>query len=130
LRTSSSVRRNDGNGIPAPGRAFRFGAAGLTGRPCRSHGPLWVAFERQGFPASGKAPLPSASSWQAARIGHRAEPRRRPSAWEERSSPARGRRIRLHHQTPHDDAPRSSRTQCDYYPIGIKSIARIADLSP
>ena len=53
---------------------------------------------------------PSASSWQAARIGHRAEPRRRPSAWEERSSPARGRRILLHHQTPHDDAPRLSRT--------------------
>ena len=113
LRSFSSVRRNDGNGIPAPGRAFRFGAAGLTGRPCRSHGPLWVAFERQGFPASGKAPLPSASSWQAARIGHRAEPRRRPSAWEERSSPARGRRILLHHQTPHDDAPRSSRTHCE-----------------
>ena len=53
---------------------------------------------------------PSASSWRAAHIGHQAEPRRRPSAWEERSSPARGRRIRPHHQTPHDDAPRSSRT--------------------
>ncbi len=30
--------------------------------------------------------------------------RRRPGAWGVRSSPARGHRIRLHHQTPHDSA--------------------------
>ena len=35
---------------------------------------------------------------------------RGPGAWEARSSPARGRRILLHHQTPLDDAPRLSRT--------------------
>ena len=107
------------NGIPAPGRAFRCtvliglarSEAAVASAPC-------------GLPSlsdglSGKTcgqastAAPSASSWQAARIGHQAEPRRRPSAWEERSSPARGRRILLHHQTPHDDAPRSSRTPCE-----------------
>ena len=69
----------------------------LTASPARNCGQASTA-------------APSASSWRAAHIGHQAEPRRRPSAWEERSSPARGRRIRLHHQTPHDDAPRLSRT--------------------
>ena len=79
------------NGTAAPGRALRGPSdRGVTPNPTAT---------------------PSASSWRAARIGRRAEPRHRPGAWEERSSPARGRRILLHHQTPLDDAPRLSRTK-------------------
>ena len=126
LRPSSSASPTVVNGMPAPGRAFRAPSrsgvsrsevAASPHRDCRHY--LTASPARHCGQASTAAP--SASSWRAAHIGHQAEPRRRPSAWEERSSPARGRRIRLHHQTPHDDAPRSSRTQCDYYPIGIKS---------
>ena len=116
---SSSASPSVVNGISAPGRAFRFGAAqALPVVPAVRMATLWAAIDRQELirQAFGKAlpTTPSASSWQAAHIGHRAEPRRRPSAWEERSSPARGRRILLHHQTPHDDAPRLSRTNSDY----------------
>ena len=116
LRPSSSASPTVVNGMPAPGRAFRAAvliggfprseAAASPHRDCRHY--LTASPARNCGQASTAAP--SASSWRAARIGHQAEPRRRPSAWEERSSPARGRRIRLHHQTPHDDAPRSSRT--------------------
>ena len=104
LRPSSSVRRNVVNGIAAPGRAFRLRRL-IGGSPTDvASAPTGMAFFSVGALRQTRASLngsPSASSWQAARIGHRAEPRRRPSAWEERSSPARGRRIRLHHQTPH-----------------------------
>ena len=58
----------------APGR-FPFG--GLPVVPAVRMAPCGPPFT-SGFPASGKAPLPSASSWQAAHIGHQAEPRRRP----------------------------------------------------
>jgi len=80
--------------LPGAPTGFAVISDGLSGKDC----------------GQASTAAPSASSWRAAHIGHQAEPRRRPSAWEERSSPARGRRIRLHHQTPHDDAPRSSRT--------------------
>ena len=115
LRPSSSASPTVVNGMPAPGRAFRAPSrsgvsrsevASSPHRDCRHY--LTASPARNCGQASTAAP--SASSWRAAHIGHQAEPRRRPSAWEERSSPARGRRIRLHHQTPHDDAPRSSRT--------------------
>ena len=114
LRPSSSASPTVVNGMPAPGRAFRAPSrSDFPIRGCREYPPGLPSFlaaspARNCGQASTAAP--SASSWRAAHIGHQAEPRRRPSAWEERSSPARGRRIRLHHQTPHDDAPRSSRT--------------------
>jgi hypothetical protein len=126
FRFAHSRKRNACAGPRFPGRRPDRGFPPIRG--CREYPPGLPSFlaaspARNCGQASTAAP--SASSWRAARIGHQAEPRRRPSAWEERSSPARGRRIRLHHQTPHDDAPRSSRTQCDYYPIGIKSRGRI-----
>ena len=124
FRFAHSRKRNACAGPRFPGRRPDRGFPPIRG--CREYPPGLPSF-LAASPArnSGQASTaaPSASSWRAAHIGHQAEPRRRPSAWEERSSPARGRRIRLHHQTPHDDAPRSSRTQYDYYPIGIKSRA-------
>ena len=111
FRFAHSRKRNACAGPRFPGRRPDRGFPPIRG--CREYPPGLPSFlaaspARNCGQASTAAP--SASSWRAARIGHQAEPRRRPSAWEERSSPARGRRIRLHHQTPHDDAPRSSRT--------------------
>jgi len=111
FRFALSRKRNACAGPRFPGRRLDRGFPDprLPSRPhrdCRHY--LTASPARNCGQASTAAP--SASSWRAAHIGHQAEPRRRPSAWEERSSPARGRRIRLHHQTPHDDAPRSSRT--------------------
>ena len=111
FRFAHSRKRNACAGPRFPGRRLDRGFPDprLPSRPhrdCRHY--LTASPARNCGQASTAAP--SASSWRAAHIGHQAEPRRRPSAWEERSSPARGRRIRLHHQTPHDDAPRSSRT--------------------
>ena len=111
FRFALSRKRNACAGPRFPGTVLiggfpRSEAAASTHRVCRHY--LTASPARNCGQASTAAP--SASSWRAAHIGHQAEPRRRPSAWEERSSPARGRRIRLHHQTPHDDAPRSSRT--------------------
>ena len=131
LRSSSSASPTVVNGIPAPGRAFRFRAC----RACRSvlpsAGPLWVAVERQmafrqtaGRLTSVSQLLAGGSYWPP---GGAPAP---PECWEERSSPARGRRILLHHQTPLDDAPRSSRTPVNNIHIGIKSRGRIAGLSP
>ena len=110
FRFAHSRKRNACAGPRFPDRRLdrisRSEVASSPHRDCRHY--LTASPARNCGQASTAAP--SASSWRAAHIGHQAEPRRRPSAWEERSSPARGRRIRLHHQTPHDDAPRSSRT--------------------
>jgi len=111
FRFAHSRKRNACAGPRFPGTVLiggfpRSEVAASPHRDCRHY--LTASPARNCGQASTAAP--SASSWRAAHIGHQAEPRRRPSAWEERSSPARGRRIRLHHQTPHDDAPRSSRT--------------------
>jgi len=111
FRFALSRKRNACAGPRFPGTVSiggfpRSEVAASPHRDCRHY--LTASPARNCGQASTAAP--SASSWRAAHIGHQAEPRRRPSAWEERSSPARGRRIRLHHQTPHDDAPRSSRT--------------------
>ena len=110
FRFALSRKRNACAGPRFPDRRLdrisRSEVASSPHRDCRHY--LTASPARNCGQASTAAP--SASSWRAAHIGHQAEPRRRPSAWEERSSPARGRRIRLHHQTPHDDAPRSSRT--------------------
>jgi len=110
FRFALSRKRNACAGPRFPDRRLdrisRSEVASSPHRDCRHY--LTASPARNCGQASTAAP--SASSWRAAHIGHQAEPRRRPSAWEERSSPARGRRIRPHHQTPHDDAPRSRRT--------------------
>ena len=65
-----------------------------------------------GTPSAGRPyrPHPSARSGRRLVVAAGRGTARGPGAWEERSSPARGRRILLHHQTPLDDAPRLSRT--------------------
>ena len=70
-------------GLRFPGRRLRAGLNGHTPQPA----PGWRLVV-----AAGRGTA------------------RGPGAWEARSSPARGRRILLHHQTPLDDAPRLSRT--------------------
>src|SRR6476619_7103219 len=62
---------------------------------------------------------PSASSWRAARIGHQAEPRRRPGARPARH--ARGRRPAPHEPAQPVRVPHGSGQLYVYYPIGILS---------
>jgi hypothetical protein len=71
----------------------------------------------RGRPNSGRPP--SASSWQAARIGRRVEPQRRPSAWPARH--ARRRRSAPHEPAQPVRVPHGSRQLWVYYPIGILS---------
>jgi hypothetical protein len=84
-------------GLRFPGRRLRAGRNGHTPQPA----PGWRLVV-----AAGRGTA------------------RGPGAWEARSSPARGRRILLHHQTPLDDAPRLSRTHRTIIVIGIKSRTR------
>jgi hypothetical protein len=84
-------------GLRFPGRRLR---AGLNGRTPQ--------------PAPGRRLVVAAGRGTA----------RGPGAWEARSSPARGRRILLHHQTPLDDAPRLSRTDRIIVLLRLKSSAR------
>jgi hypothetical protein len=121
--------RHRGVLLPAPGRALLAVRVALP--PARSSRPLVGG---RSFRASGRPSRPAVSQLLA---GGPSAPGRSPGAArgrEERSSPARGRRILLHHPTPHDDAldkqnaaslnpvsgggDKFSR-KCDYYPSVI-----------
>jgi len=71
--------------LTAPGRAFRLLVLFRLRRVFRD--PFWAAASHA--PRADRDGLPSASSWQAAHSGRRAEPRRRPRRGGAFVSPAR-----------------------------------------
>jgi hypothetical protein len=87
---------------PASGRALREDCA----FPFGSSAPVPLIGSSRLEVSGRRKPPSSASSWQAARSGRRAEPRRRPGA--RRARHARGRRILPRLTTPHE-APLSER---------------------
>ena len=110
LRPSSSVRARRKRNCCA-GPRFRVCRWGFTATSAVAWtlpgGPLLSA----GRPSKRrKHGSRSASSWQAARIGHRRSPGAARVLGRSVRLPPAGAASRLHRQTPHDDAPRSSRT--------------------
>src|SRR4029077_2395662 len=114
LSCARDPSRDRGAPLGAPPRQACAVRAYLRASSLRRRAALFVA-------APNKGGLRQPSSWRAARIGHQAEPRRRPGACFAKH--ARGRRILLHHQTPLDDALDEPNDRTIFM-IGLKSRVR------